>query len=77
MLPGGFEFCPVCGLDQRQRFRRMPTQQLHIGGVAPPATGTHGASVDSAPQPMPPGGSIDRTVPAPSSGPIPRPPGSC
>lgn len=73
MIPGGYDFCPVCGLDQRQRFRRPTTQQLHIGGHSPPPAG--GApSVDTAPQAMPPGGSIDRTVPAPASGPKPRPP---
>ncbi|MEX1363985.1 MAG: zinc ribbon domain-containing protein, partial [Nannocystaceae bacterium] len=76
MLPTGFDFCPVCGQGQQQRFHRHATQQLHIGGHAPPPSRS-GASVDSTnptPLMMPPGGSIDRTVPAPSSGPTPRPP---
>lgn len=29
-MPSGFDFCPVCGQDQRARMRRPPTQQLRI-----------------------------------------------
>jgi pSer/pThr/pTyr-binding forkhead associated (FHA) protein len=32
-MPSGFDFCPVCGQDQRVRLRRLPTQELRIGAV--------------------------------------------
>ncbi|MCX4244563.1 FHA domain-containing protein [Paraliomyxa miuraensis] len=36
MMPSGFDFCPVCGQDQRNRLRRPSTQEIRLGvaGVA-------------------------------------------
>lgn len=46
MMPSGFDFCPVCGQDQRTRLRRPPTQEIRIGatGVAP-SSGSMGPPV--------------------------------
>ena len=58
MMPSGFDFCPVCGQDQRVRLRRPPTQELRIGAagsarssgsLAPAVAGPyHAAPADAA-----------------------------
>ncbi len=76
-LPQGFDFCPVCGQDQRERMRRPPTEQMRIDLV--PSGGT-----PQAPAPLPTPVAIppamananpSMTMPAPSaSSPSPIPP---
>jgi pSer/pThr/pTyr-binding forkhead associated (FHA) protein len=56
MMPLGFDFCPVCGQDQRVRLRRPPTQEIRIGmasSAARPA-GSMGAPVVPHHLPPPP-----------------------
>ncbi len=76
MMPAGFDFCPVCGQDQRVRLRRPSTQELRIGvaGAARPA-GPMGPAVVAGQYHQPPTGAnaasaAGRTVvPSSSSGP--------
>ncbi|MCH9680960.1 MAG: hypothetical protein K0V04_05975, partial [Deltaproteobacteria bacterium] len=75
-MPAGFDFCPVCGQDQRLRLRRPDTAQLAI------ATATPGRAPGPTAPPVltsvPPSGSdgataAGMTVPAPGSGPVSTP----
>lgn len=59
-MPSGFDFCPVCGQDQRERWRRPPTQQLQIR----PGSG------DQAQAPAVSAPAASMTVPAPGADPM-------
>ena len=75
MMPAGFDFCPVCGQDQRMRMRRPSTEQMHVSRFAPiaaVASAPVGPSPPAAPAPAP-GSSVDRTVPSPGLGEMSRP----
>jgi pSer/pThr/pTyr-binding forkhead associated (FHA) protein len=68
-MPSGFDFCPVCGQDQRARMRRPPTQQLRIH-PAPMSQEIAGPNMGAPPQSYAPmaGPPAGLTVPAPGSG---------
>lgn len=77
-MPSGFDFCPVCGQDQRARLRRPATQQLRIHPAprsqdVPPYAGHPGANAP----PGTPGFGAPPAAPAPPSFAVPgAPPGS-
>jgi pSer/pThr/pTyr-binding forkhead associated (FHA) protein len=62
MMPQGFDFCPVCGQDQRVRLRRPPTQELRIGmtGSSRPSSSPHAIPIAPMPQPPPMGAPMSR-----------------
>ena len=58
-VPSGFDFCPVCGLDQRHRFARPATRIVRIDPDAPhepppPSGHAHPTPPPGYPQPMRP-----------------------
>lgn len=74
-MPSGFDFCPVCGQDQRVRMRRPPTAQLriHPAGmsqeIAGPNMNTGSTSQQLAGPPMGmAAAAAGLTVPAPGAG---------
>lgn len=78
MMPSGFDFCPVCGQDQRVRLRRPPTQEIRIGMSSSARPAGQGVPVAAHHLPPPPPSgpmSMDaamaagRTVVPPSSSP--------
>ncbi len=74
VMPSGFDFCPVCGQDQRTRLRRPPTELIGIataararapGPVAPPVLTSVPPSRDGS---LAGATAAGLTVPAPGSG---------
>lgn len=68
VMPAGFDFCPVCGQDQRERWRRPETQvlRLHSGApVATPAASTPPPPAVPAPAADVPYQRADHTMPTP------------
>ncbi|MCA9707553.1 MAG: hypothetical protein KDK70_17000, partial [Myxococcales bacterium] len=55
-MPTGFDFCPVCGQDQRVRLQRPPTRELNVRGhgQAPASAKAPPVVRASVPPPPPP-----------------------